>query len=60
MNLIQSIQKFIRDEEGISTVEYGLVLALVGVVVAAGLTTLGTNINTEIAGLAARIVTLIP
>lgn len=60
MNLIQSIQKFIRDEEGISTVEYGLVLALVGVVVAAGLTTLGTNINAEIAGLATRIVTLIP
>lgn len=55
MNLIQSIQKFVRDEDGISTVEYGLVLALVGVVVATALTGLGTTISDRIDALATTV-----
>ena len=58
MNFIQSIQKFVRDEEGISTVEYGLVLALVGVVVAAAVGDLGTNISARISALATTVLTL--
>ncbi|MDZ5458859.1 Flp family type IVb pilin [Azohydromonas lata] len=55
MNFINSIKRFVRDEDGISTVEYGLVLALVGVVVAAGLGTLGGNINSSIEALAQTV-----
>ncbi|WP_066333644.1 Flp family type IVb pilin [Azohydromonas lata] len=58
MNFINSIKRFVRDEDGISTVEYGLVLALVGVVVAAGLKTLGGNINGGIEALAETVSTL--
>lgn len=55
MNLINAIQKFVRDEDGISTVEYGLVLALVGVVVATAVTTLGTTIRDQISDLATTV-----
>ena len=37
--------KFVRDEEGASLVEYGLLLALIAVVCIGGMTLLGTQIN---------------
>jgi pilus assembly protein Flp/PilA len=37
--------KFVRDEEGASLAEYGLLLALIAVVCIAGMTVLGTKIN---------------
>ena len=37
----------IDTEDGATMVEYGLMLALIGVVVAAGVTTLGTTLNTK-------------
>jgi len=35
----------VRDEEGASLAEYGLLLALIAVVCIAGITVLGANIN---------------
>jgi pilus assembly protein Flp/PilA len=37
--------KFIRDEEGASLAEYGLLIALIAVVCIGGMTILGTKIN---------------
>jgi pilus assembly protein Flp/PilA len=45
MKLIQSFQRFIRDEEGASAVEYGLILSLLVLGLAAGATSLSTAIN---------------
>ena len=42
----QKAMRFIRDEEGASAIEYGLLVALIALVIAAGATALGTNINT--------------
>jgi len=39
------MNEFIRNEEGQGMVEYGLILALVAVVVIAALTTLGTKVG---------------
>ena len=39
------IQKFIREEDGASAVEYGLLVALVALAIIAGATALGTNVN---------------
>ena len=39
------ITKFIRDEEGATAIEYGLIAALVSVVIIIALTTLGTNLT---------------
>jgi pilus assembly protein Flp/PilA len=44
--LLASATKFVREEEGASLAEYGLLLALIAVVCIAGVTLLGTNINT--------------
>ena len=40
------ITKFIRDEEGASMVEYGLLVALIAIVAITGVALLGTNTNT--------------
>ena len=37
--------RFARDESGATAVEYGLIAALIGVVIIAGATTLGTALN---------------
>jgi pilus assembly protein Flp/PilA len=43
--LLASATKFVREEEGASLAEYGLLLALIAVVCIAGITLLGTSIN---------------
>jgi len=40
------IQRFIRDEEGATAIEYGLIAALIAVVIIGAITTLGTNLST--------------
>jgi pilus assembly protein Flp/PilA len=47
--------KFVRDEEGASLAEYGLLLALIAVVCIAGMTALGTKINSMFSALATAI-----
>jgi pilus assembly protein Flp/PilA len=37
--------RFIRNESGATAVEYGLIAALIGVVIIAGATVLGTALN---------------
>ena len=40
--------KFLSDESGATAIEYGLIVALIGVVIVAAVTTLGTNLNTSL------------
>jgi len=40
------IQRFIRDEEGATAIEYGLIAALIAVVIIGAVTALGTNLST--------------
>jgi len=48
MKKIQStLAAFIRDEEGATMIEYALLVALIAVVVAVALVTLGTTIKTK-------------
>ncbi|BAF59626.1 flp pilus assembly protein, pilin Flp, pilin Flp [Pelotomaculum thermopropionicum SI] len=42
------IKRLLREENGQGMAEYGLILALIAVVVIAALTTLGTNIKTKL------------
>ncbi len=53
--LLAASTKFIRDEEGASLVEYGLLLSLVAVVCIAAVTLLGSNISTMLSSLAGQI-----
>ena len=40
------IRRFVREEEGATAIEYGLIAALIAVVIIAGVTLVGTNLNT--------------
>jgi pilus assembly protein Flp/PilA len=50
---LQLAKQFVRDEEGVTAIEYGLIAALIAVVIIVGITAVGTNLNaifTYIAG----------
>lgn len=49
------IKRFAQDESGATAIEYSLIAALVGVVIIAGATTLGQNINAKFAYIAGCI-----
>jgi pilus assembly protein Flp/PilA len=44
--LLIATRRFLRDEEGVTAIEYGLIAALIAVVIIAGATLVGTNLNT--------------
>lgn len=43
--MVDSIKNFIADEEGVTAIEYGLLAALIAVVIIGGATAVGTNLN---------------
>ena len=42
------VTRFIKNESGATAIEYGLIVALIAVVIITGLTTVGTKLNTEL------------
>ena len=42
------VQRFIANESGATAIEYGLIVALIAVVIIGAVTTLGTNLNTSL------------
>jgi len=44
MQLTQIVQKFVRDEEGVTAIEYGLIAALIAVFIIASVTIVGTQL----------------
>lgn len=44
---MQKVKKFFKDESGASAVEYGLLVALIAVVIIAAVTALGENLSTK-------------
>lgn len=45
-NLISNAKRFIKDEEGVTAIEYGLIAALIAVVIIAAVTIVGTQLRT--------------
>jgi pilus assembly protein Flp/PilA len=53
MQIVHFTKQFARDEEGVTAIEYGLIAALIAVVIIGGVQLVGTNLNalfTTIAG----------
>ena len=46
MKAIQAIRNFWNDEEGVTAIEYGLIAALIAVVIITAVTAVGTNLET--------------
>ena len=57
MQIINSIKKFVRDEEGVTAIEYGLIAALIAVVIIIAVTSVGTKLNIIFTAVAAALVT---
>ena len=50
---IQAAKRFVRDEEGVTAIEYGLIAALIAVAIITAVALVGTNLSdlfTKIAG----------
>ena len=55
MQIIHSIQKFARDEEGVTAIEYGLIAALIAVVIIISVTAVGGQLATIFTSIAAAL-----
>jgi pilus assembly protein Flp/PilA len=42
---MQAVNRFIRDEEGVTAIEYGLLAALIAVMIIAGATVIGKQLD---------------
>jgi pilus assembly protein Flp/PilA len=49
------LSRFAADESGATAIEYGLIVALIAVVIIGAVTTLGTNLNTTLSKAGAAI-----
>ncbi len=57
---MNTLRKLWRDEDGATAIEYGLIAALVAVVIIGALTTLGGNLDAMFEAIAGRVPTQIP
>jgi pilus assembly protein Flp/PilA len=49
------VTRFLKDESGATAIEYGLIVALIAVVIVAAVTTLGTNLKYRLTAAATAI-----
>ncbi len=45
MTIVSSTRSFLKNEDGVTAIEYGLIAALIAVAVIAVVTTIGTRLN---------------
>jgi len=50
-----TINRFVNDESGATAVEYGLLIALIAVVIITAVTTLGTNLSAKFNSVATSV-----
>jgi pilus assembly protein Flp/PilA len=53
--MITIAKKFLKDENGATAIEYGLIAALIAVVIVGGVTAIGTNLSTLFTGVAGKV-----
>ena len=46
---------FVSNENGATAIEYGLIAALIAIVIITGLTSIGSNLNTTLASIATSL-----
>ena len=49
------IMKFLKDEEGVTAIEYGLIAALIAVIIITAVALTGTNLNTVFNTIATKL-----
>ena len=53
--MVKVIRRFLADESGATAIEYGLIAALIAVVIITALTTIGTNLTTKFGSVASAL-----
>ena len=53
--IMNFIKNFLREEDGVTAIEYALLAALIGVGIIGGATTLGSNISAKFTAIATKI-----
>jgi pilus assembly protein Flp/PilA len=56
MQITKFIQSFARDEEGVTAIEYGLIAALIAVVIIGSVQLVGTNLDAVFDYIAGKLV----
>lgn len=46
LKITQATRRFLRDEEGVTAIEYGLIAALIAIVIIGAVTAVGNNLDT--------------
>lgn len=54
-NLIDTMKSFVRDEEGVTAIEYGLIAALIAVVIIGSVGDVGAAVDATFAAVAAAL-----
>ena len=54
-NWTTSIERFLKDESGATAIEYGLIAGLISVVIAASVTTIGTDLRKVFGAIATKL-----
>ncbi|HEX3430257.1 MAG TPA: Flp family type IVb pilin [Rhizomicrobium sp.] len=49
------VSRFVSDESGVTAIEYGLIAALIAVVIIAAVSTVGKNLSTTFSSVAASL-----
>jgi pilus assembly protein Flp/PilA len=53
--MMKQIRKLLKSKDGATAIEYGLIAALIGVVIISAVTTLGTTLETQFNGIATTL-----
>jgi pilus assembly protein Flp/PilA len=53
--IINEVKRFVREEEGVAAIEYGLLAGLIAVMIIVGATTVGTNLNTIFTNIGSKL-----
>ena len=53
--MTQFLNRFAKDESGATAIEYGLIAALIAVVIITAVTTLGTNLSSKFGTIATKV-----
>jgi pilus assembly protein Flp/PilA len=49
------VSRFLKDESGATAIEYGLIAALIAVVIIGAVTSVGTKLSSQMSNIAAKI-----
>lgn len=55
MKLVQFVKNFAREEDGVTAIEYGLIAALIAVVIIGSVRLVGQNLDLTFAAIAAAL-----